>query len=67
MKSIFDQMVVDVVAQFGETGRHYAVYEAMQQVVLEGLYRGGFFKVATFYGGTCLRIFHGLVKIAKEK
>ena len=32
-----------------------ATDEVMQQVVLSGLYRGGFFKEAAFYGGTCHR------------
>jgi hypothetical protein len=48
MKSIFDQMVDEVVSRIGETGRRNAVYEAMQQVVLGGLNRGGFFKEAAF-------------------
>ena len=34
-----------------------ALHEVMQQVSLAGLYRGGFFNHAAFYGGTCLRIF----------
>ena len=32
-----------------------ALYEVMQQIVLSGLYRGGFFNEAAFYGGTCRR------------
>ena len=66
MKSIFDQMVDEVVSRIGETGRHNALYEAMQQVVLGGLNRGGFFKEAAFYGGTCLRIFHGLQRFSED-
>ena len=34
-----------------------ALHEVMQQIALAGLYRGGFFEHAAFYGGTCLRIF----------
>ena len=43
-----------------------ATYEVMQQVALSGLYRGGFFKEAAFYGGTCLRIFHNLGRYSED-
>ena len=43
-----------------------AIYEVNQQVVLAGLYTGGFFDVAAFYGGTCLRIFHGLPRFSED-
>ena len=43
-----------------------ASHEVMQQLVLAGLYRGGFFKHAAFYGGTCLRIFHGLPRFSED-
>ncbi|MCR5658430.1 MAG: nucleotidyl transferase AbiEii/AbiGii toxin family protein [Bacteroidales bacterium] len=46
--------------------RRNATYEVMQQVVLAGLYRGGFFEHAAFYGGTCLRIFHGLERYSED-
>lgn len=46
--------------------RRNALYEVMQQVVLAGLYRGGFFSEAAFYGGTCLRIFHGLDRYSED-
>ena len=46
--------------------RRNATYEVMQQVVLCGLYRGGFFSQAAFYGGTCLRIFHGLERYSED-
>ena len=38
----------------------------MQQIVVGGLYRGGFFDYAAFYGGTCLRIFHGLPRFSED-
>ena len=41
-------------------------HEVMQQIVLAGLHRGGFFKHAAFYGGTCLRIFHGLPRFSED-
>ena len=40
-----------------------AIYEVNQQIILSGLYDGGFFDKAAFYGGTCLRIFYGLVTV----
>ena len=32
--------------------------EIIQEIILAGLNRGGFFKHAAFYGGTALRIFY---------
>ena len=46
--------------------RRNATYEVMQQVVLSGLYRGGFFEHAAFYGGTCLRIFYSLERYSED-
>ena len=46
--------------------RRTAQYEVMQQIILGGLYRGGFFEKAAFYGGTCLRIFHGLKRYSED-
>lgn len=66
MKSLFDQMVEQHEAMTEERGRQNALYEVMQQVVLAGLARGGFFKEAAFYGGTCLRIFHGLKRYSED-
>ena len=43
-----------------------ALREVMQEVALAGLYRGGFFDKAAFYGGTCLRIFHGLQRFSED-
>ncbi len=43
-----------------------AIFEVNQQVILAGLYHGGFFDVAAFYGGTCLRIFHGLQRFSED-
>ena len=43
-----------------------AMHEVMQQVTLAGLYRGGFFDRAAFYGGTCLRIFHGMQRFSED-
>lgn len=46
--------------------RQNALYEITQQVVLAGLHRGGFFDRAAFYGGTCLRLFHGLPRFSED-
>ena len=46
--------------------RRNAVFEVNQQVILAGLYNGGFFDEAAFYGGTCLRIFHGLQRFSED-
>ena len=46
--------------------RRYAIFEVNQQVILAGLYNGGFFDEAAFYGGTCLRIFHGLQRFSED-
>ena len=43
-----------------------AFREIMQEIALAGLYRTGFFKKAAFYGGTCLRIFHGLDRFSED-
>ena len=40
--------------------------EIMQEMVLCGLSRAGFFKKAAFYGGTALRIFYGLDRFSED-
>ena len=49
-----------------EQNKRNAVFEVNQQVILAGLYNGGFFKSAAFYGGTCLRIVHGLQRFSED-
>jgi len=49
-----------------DDARRNAVYEVSQQIVLAGLASGGFFDRAAFYGGTCLRIFHGLGRFSED-
>lgn len=65
MKDIFDSMLSAYEIRTAADRRN-ALYEVMQQVVLSGLNRGGFFKEAAFYGGTCLRIFHGLNRFSED-
>ena len=43
-----------------------AMKEVMQEIVLCGLSRSGFFKSAAFYGGTALRIFYGLDRFSED-
>ena len=50
----------------GLTGRKNAVKEIMQEIVLCGLSRAGFFQKAAFYGGTALRIFYGLDRFSED-
>ena len=49
-----------------EQQKRNAIFEVNQQVILAGLYAGGFFESAAFYGGTCLRIFHGLQRFSED-
>ncbi len=63
--SVFDQMM-DQYPITSEDERKNALHEVMQQIALAGLYRADFFKTAAFYGGTCLRIFHGLPRFSED-
>ena len=65
MKDIYNLMLRQHDLSTVDSQRN-ATYEVMQQVVLSGLYRGGFFKEAAFYGGTCLRIFHNLGRYSED-
>ena len=62
---IFNQMLsgYDITT---EQHKRNAIFEVNQQVILAGLYNGGFFNEAAFYGGTCLRIFHGLQRFSED-
>ena len=64
-KDMFEQMLSRYPMNSADDRRN-AIYEVLQQVVLCGLYRGGFFSQAAFYGGTCLRIFHGLERYSED-
>ena len=43
-----------------------ALREILQEIVLLGLSRAGFFEHALFYGGTALRILHGLERFSED-
>ena len=49
-----------------DQAKRNATFEVNQQIILAGLYQGGFFEKAAFYGGTCLRIFHGLNRFSED-
>jgi len=42
------------------------IKEVVQEIVLCGLSRSGFFKTAVFYGGTALRLFYGLDRFSED-
>ena len=63
--TLFDEMVAQYAPQ-NPVEKLNAQHEVMQQIVLAGLQRGGFFAHAAFYGGTCLRIFHGLRRFSED-
>lgn len=43
-----------------------ALKEVIQEIVISGLSRGGFFDDAAFYGGTALRIFYNLDRFSED-
>lgn len=44
----------------------HATREIVQEIALLGFWRSGFFEQASFYGGTALRIFHGLNRFSDD-
>ncbi|KAF5054580.1 Nucleotidyl transferase AbiEii toxin, Type IV TA system [anaerobic digester metagenome] len=63
--NVFEQMLSRYNPRTTADARQ-ALHEVMQQIALAGLYRGGFFRKAAFYGGTCLRIFHDLQRFSED-
>ncbi len=62
---IIEQMMAKYPSVTNQDNTH-ALREIMQEIALAGLYRGGFFERAAFYGGTCLRIFYGLDRFSED-
>ena len=62
---IFNQML-SAYELTTEQQKRNATFEVNQQIILAGLYNGGVFNEAAFYGGTCLRIFHGLQRFSED-
>lgn len=65
MKIILEQMIEEYHPKNNEEKRN-AIKEVMQEIVLCGLSKAGFFKNAAFYGGTALRIFYGLDRFSED-
>ena len=65
MNDIYQKMLSNYDLSTAQQRRN-AVFEVNQQIVLAGLNRGSFFDSAAFYGGTCLRIFHGLNRFSED-
>lgn len=65
MERIINQMLAKYEINNNED-RVNALKEVIQEAVLCGLSRAGFFKEAAFYGGTALRIFYGLDRFSED-
>ena len=65
MNSVIEIMLAKYNPQNNQE-RENAIKEIIQEIALSGLSRGGFFEKAAFYGGTCLRIFHGLNRFSED-
>lgn len=65
MNNMLEQMLskYDAVTLYDKKN---AVKEIIQEIILCGLARAGFFKHAAFYGGTALRIFYGLNRFSED-
>ncbi len=61
--------IESMLARYGcESAEDYehALREVFQELALLGLWRGKFFEHAAFYGGTALRILHGLDRFSED-
>lgn len=65
MKTILEQMIETYNPKNNEEKKN-AIKEVMQEIVLCGLSKAGFFNEAAFYGGTALRIFYGLDRFSED-
>lgn len=65
MNSIIEQMLAQ--HPFAtQNEKKNSIKEVVQEIVLCGLARAGFFQKAAFYGGTALRIFYGLDRFSED-
>lgn len=65
MNSVIEQML----SQRGAatlSDKKNSIKEVVQEIMLCGLSRAGFFHSAAFYGGTALRVFHGLDRFSED-
>ena len=60
------EMMIDKYDVHDRGEKENVIKEIIQEIALAGLSRGGFFNKAAFYGGTCLRIFHGLDRFSED-
>jgi predicted nucleotidyltransferase component of viral defense system len=62
-------IIQDMLAKYdcrNATDYRNALKEIIQEVALCGLSHSGFFQIGAFYGGTALRIFHGLRRFSED-
>lgn len=60
------QIMLEKYHPSNDVEKENAIKEIIQEIVLAGLSRGGFFSQAAFYGGACLRIFYGLNRFSED-
>ena len=65
MNNIVEQML-SLHASKTLSDKKNSIKEVVQEIILCGLSRAGFFRAAAFYGGTALRIFHGLDRFSED-
>jgi len=65
LNAVIEQMLKPYEAQT-LYDKENAIKEVVQEIVLCGLSRAGFFQSAAFYGGTALRIFYGLDRFSED-
>ncbi len=65
METLLQQMI-NLHPVITDHDKRNAIKEVVQEIVLCGLSRVGFFKEAAFYGGTALRIFYGLDRFSED-
>ena len=65
MNSILNEMLKKYETN-GISDKKSAIKEIMQEIVLCGLSRAGFFQKTAFYGGTALRILYGLDRFSED-
>ena len=65
MNAVIEQMLKPYEAQT-LYDKENAIKEVVQEIVLCGLSRAGFFQPAAFYGGSALRIFYGLDRFSED-
>ncbi len=65
MDTLLQQMINEHQIE-NDQDRRNVMKEVVQEIVLCGLSRIGFFSEAAFYGGTALRIFYGLDRFSED-